>query len=128
MDVTIAQQLLVSLSLGLLVGLQRERSKSAVGGIRTFPLITLLGTVCGQLARVHGGWIVVAGLIALAALVSVTQAARLREDKTDTGLTTEIAVLLLYALGVFIASGPILIAVVLGGVVALLLYLKPPLH
>ncbi len=128
MDLAIAQQLLVSLSLGLLVGLQRERSKSAIGGIRTFPLITLLGTVCGQLARVHGGWIVVAGLVALAALVSVTQAARLREDKTETGLTTEIAVLLLYALGVFIASGPILIAVVMGGVVALLLYLKLPLH
>lgn len=128
MDLAIAQQLLVSLSLGLLVGLQRERSKSAIAGIRTFPLITLLGTVCGQLARVHGGWIVAAGFLALGALIAVTQASRLRADKADTGLTTEIAVLLLYALGVFIASGPIVIAVVMGGVIALLLYLKPPLH
>ena len=128
MDWLIAQQLLVSLSLGLLVGLQRERSKSAIAGIRTFPLITLLGTVCGQLARVHSGWVVVAGLLALGALLAVTQAGRLKGDTGETGLTTEIAVLLLYALGVFIASGPILIAVVLGGVIALLLYLKPLLH
>lgn len=128
MDLAIAQQLLVSLSLGLLVGLQRERSKSAIAGIRTFPLITLLGTVCGQLAHVFGGWIVAAGFLGLGALIAVTQAGRLRQDKSDTGLTTEIAILLLYGLGVFIASGPILIAVMLGGVVALLLYLKPPLH
>ena len=128
MDLAIAQQLVASLGLGLLVGLQRERSKSAIAGIRTFPLITLLGTVCGQLAHVFGGWIVAAGFLAIGALLAVTQAGRLSEDKADTGLTTEIAVLLLFALGVFIASGPILIAVVLGGAVALLLYLKPPLH
>lgn len=128
MDLAIAQQLLVSLSLGLLVGLQRERSKSAIGGIRTFPLVTLLGTICGQVARVHGGWIVAAGFLALGGLLLVSQTARARKEIGDAGLTTEIAVLLLYALGVFIATGPILVAVVLGGVIALLLYLKPPLH
>ena len=53
MDFEIAQQLIVSLALGMLIGLQRERSGSAIGGIRTFPLIMLFGTISGQLARVH---------------------------------------------------------------------------
>ena len=127
MDLALAQQLLVSLGLGMLVGLQRERSGSAIGGIRTFPLITLLGTVCGQLAKVHGGWIVAGGLVALAALLFLSKMPRTRAG-SGRGITTAIAVLLLYGLGVFIATGPMLLAVVLGGVVALLLYLKAPLH
>ncbi|HEV2853969.1 MAG TPA: MgtC/SapB family protein [Thermoanaerobaculia bacterium] len=45
----------VALGLGLLVGLQRERMDSAIAGIRTFALITLFGTVAGQLGRVFGG-------------------------------------------------------------------------
>jgi len=35
----------ISLGLGLLVGLQRERTDSGLAGFRTFPLITMLGTV-----------------------------------------------------------------------------------
>ncbi len=127
MDFETAQQLLISLGLGMLIGLQRERTKSTIGGIRTFPLITLFGTVCGQLAVVHGGWIVGAGMLALAALMFVANLPRVSE-RDSGGLTTEVAVLLLYALGVFLTSGPPFIAVVLGGAVALLLHWKKPLH
>ena len=59
-------QLGISLLLGLLVGLQRQRAGSSIGGIRTFPLIAAFGTVCGLLAIEHGGWTVAAGLIAIA--------------------------------------------------------------
>jgi uncharacterized membrane protein (DUF4010 family) len=127
MDWAVAQQLLVSLGLGMLVGLQRERVESSVGGIRTFPLITLLGTVCGQLAQVHGGWILGAGFIALGALLLLPNLPRVQAGDAP-GLTTEIAVLLLFALGAFIVTGPMMLAVVLGGVVALLLHWKAALH
>ncbi len=36
-------ELATSLLLGLLVGLQRQRAESAVGGIRTYPLIAAFG-------------------------------------------------------------------------------------
>ena len=127
MDLVVAQQLLISLGLGMLIGLQRERVESKLGGIRTFPLVTLLGTICGQLAEVHGGWIVAAGLIALTGLMVLANLPRVRLGE-GTGLTTEIAVLLLYALGAFLVSGPKLLIVALGGVVALLLHWKKPLH
>ena len=66
MDLETLQQLIVSLGLGMLLGFQRERTESSLGGIRTFPLIALLGTVC---ARIGGVWMGAAGLLALAAVV-----------------------------------------------------------
>ena len=54
-------QITVSLALGLLLGLQRQRTDASVGGIRTFPLFALLGTVCAKIAAVYGGWILGAG-------------------------------------------------------------------
>ena len=42
--------LVVAVLLGLLVGLQREHAASSLAGMRTFPLITVLGTVTAALA------------------------------------------------------------------------------
>jgi uncharacterized membrane protein YhiD involved in acid resistance len=39
------QQLGIALGLGLVVGLQRESAASRLAGMRTFPLVTLLGAV-----------------------------------------------------------------------------------
>lgn len=127
MDWTIAQQLMVSLGLGMLIGLQRERSDSAIGGIRTFPLITLLGTICGLLARDYGGWIVVAGFLSLSLLLFIPNLPRVKNGAAS-GMTTEVAVLLLYALGAYLVVGPILLVVAVGGIVALLLHWKQALH
>ena len=43
-------QITVSLAIGLLLGLQRQRTEASIGGIRTFPFIALLGTVCGVMS------------------------------------------------------------------------------
>lgn len=118
---------MVSLGLGMLIGLQRERSDSAVGGIRTFPLITLLGTVCGLLAGEFGDWILAAGLLALAALLFIPNLPRLKAGEAS-GMTTEVAVLLLYALGAYLVVGPLYLVVVVSGIVTLLLHWKKALH
>ena len=62
------QQLAIALGLGLLVGLQRERTNSRLAGFRTFPLITLLGAVCAHLAGTFGPWVVAVGLAGLIGL------------------------------------------------------------
>ncbi|MBA2431845.1 MAG: MgtC/SapB family protein [Chthoniobacterales bacterium] len=79
------------------------------------------------LAQVHGGWILAAGFISLTALLVLSNIPRARLGK-GSGMTTEIAVLLLYALGAFLVTGPLLLAVVLGGAIALLLHWKAALH
>jgi uncharacterized membrane protein (DUF4010 family) len=126
-DSLIAQQLLVSLALGMLIGLQRERSDRSIGGIRTFPLVTLFGTVSGELARTYGGIVLAAGIIGLAALILLPNISRLRKGE-GSGMTSEIAMLLLYVLGAFLVTGPIYLIVVTTGAVALLLHWKQGLH
>lgn len=120
--------LAVAAGLGLLVGLQRERTERALGGIRTFPLIALFGAVCAHLAEVFGGWILAAGLLALVACVVASSVVAMRSGATDAGMTTEIGALLLYGLGAYIVIGEMVPAVVVGGVVLLLLQLKQPMH
>ncbi|MEX1993604.1 MAG: MgtC/SapB family protein [Steroidobacteraceae bacterium] len=121
-------QLAISLLLGLLVGLQRQRTESSVGGIRTFPLIAAFGTLCGLLAVEHGGWVIAAGLIALAALLVVSNFMLARGGDTDAGQTTEVAALLLYGIGAYVVFGEMAVAVALGAAIAVLLHYKELLH
>jgi uncharacterized membrane protein (DUF4010 family) len=127
-DWSFLQQLAVSFGLGFLLGLERQRTEHSIAGIRTFPLICLFGTVCAAIATKFGGWIFGAGLLALAGLVIAANHAKLRSGKIDPGMTTEIAALLLYAVGGLIVLAGTALALVLGGVMALVLHYKDPLH
>ena len=118
----------ISLGVGLLVGMQRERAESRVAGIRTFPLITMLGTVLGLLALRFGGWVIAAGLLSVVALIIVGNMGRVQNGPEAPGVTTEAAMLLMYGVGAYLVPGQELVAVVVAGTVAVLLYLKPQMH
>jgi len=122
------RHLAISLGLGLLVGLQRERSDSVLAGFRTFALVTLLGTLSALISFQTGGWIIGAGLVALAAVIVAGNLAKARTAEADPGLTTEVAMLLMYGVGAYLPLGHTAVAVALGGGVAVLLHLKPQLH
>lgn len=124
----IFQNLGISLMLGLLVGLQRQHVRAPLGGIRTFPLVTVFGTVCALLAGTYGGWIVAVGLagaVATAVVGKITTPAR---GDDHTGLTTAIAMPLMYAVGAYVLNGNWSVAVAVGGMVAILLEMKLELH
>ena len=128
MDIVTFQQLVVSLGLGLLLGLERERSGPSIAGIRTFPLISLFGTVCAQFGEASA-----AGLSLPDCSLSLRSSCprtlfRLRSGNVDPGTTTEIAALLLYVVGALIAIGYLAAALVVAGVLAVLLHSKKPLH
>ena len=55
----------ISLVLGLLVGLQREVTHARLAGFRTFPLITMFGTLCGLLGLTYGPWIPALGFASI---------------------------------------------------------------
>ena len=120
-------RLVLALALGLLVGLQRERAASRVAGVRTFALITLLGAVAGLTAPVLGPWLVPAGALALAAMLVMANIANLRKDP-DPGMTTEVTVLLMYAIGAYLVVGHVAAAVAVSGAAVLLLHFKQPMH
>ena len=123
--VDLFQRLGIALGLGLIVGLQRERSGSPLGGFRTFPLATLFGSVSGLAAMRFGGWPIAAGMVVVAALLIM---GNLEHRGRDAGLTTEVSMLLMYMVGALVMFGPMSVAVILGGTVAVLLHFKPEMH
>jgi uncharacterized membrane protein (DUF4010 family) len=122
------QQLGIALGLGLLVGLQRESTASPLAGVRTFPLATIFGTICGWLAQTFGGGIIAAGFIALAALIFIGKREEEKSGHPDPGLTTETALLLMFAIGAYLVIGQRAVAIAIGGGVAVLLQFKGQLH
>jgi uncharacterized membrane protein (DUF4010 family) len=121
--------LAISLGLGLLIGLQRERSDSHLGGIRTFPLISLFGTVCAMLTD-RFGWVpLLGGFVAVAAsLVMANYLKGRTEPAHEPGQTTEIAALLTFGLGAYVVHGAWSIAFFTAGIIVILLHLKAPMH
>lgn len=129
MDVPFLAPLTIALGLGLLVGMQRQWAVDEVAGIRTFALITLLGTVSGLLAPHYGGRTVGVGGLGVVVFVAVGTAARLRRDPSlGAGITTEVSTLVMFGVGAMLAVGYTVPAVVLAGVVAMLLHWREPLH
>jgi len=128
MDYSQLAALGIALGLGLLVGFQRERAHSRLAGIRTFALITMLGTLTGFIAESYdSSWIVAAGGLSLALLIVSVNLVRGREEGADLGQTTEVAALLMYAVGAYLVIGNYIVATAVGGVVAVLLHLKKAL-
>lgn len=131
-ELEVWQILGISLGVGLLVGLQREWSKAEGAGIRTYPMITVFGTVCGILAERYGGGILFSGILAVGVMMVVVKIMMninlATSEHPHAGLTTGIAALLMFAVGAMLAAGIIVPAIAIGGSVAVLLQWKKPLH
>lgn len=123
-DIDTLGGLAVALGIGLLVGIERERRGAGgghpVAGVRTFALVALSGAVAERLGT--AAMVIGAAFVALAALASY-RASRER----DPGLTTEVAMLLVFLLGV-LALRETTLAAGLGVAVALLLSAKSRVH
>jgi uncharacterized membrane protein (DUF4010 family) len=125
--------LAVALAIGLLIGAEREwsqrheQTERVMAGIRTFGLLGLLGAVAVILAQTVGpyAWVVI--LLAVAMLVVAGYIAQAKATG-DWGMTTEVAMLMTFGLGVLAASGQLALASGLGVLVAGLLSLKRVLH
>ncbi len=114
-----AQALAAALGCGLLVGIERERRKGsgghrALAGLRTFALACVMGA--GAMLTGESGLVTVGALL-LAALGAVAHA---RDRSNDPGVTTEIALLLTYFIGVLCVWSLPLAAALAVGMTALL--------
>lgn len=130
MDLELLQRFGVALAIGLLVGLERERShedRQDFAGIRTFPLFSLLGAILAWISTDIGPGLVIAGFAGVALLVTVAYAVT-ASGEGDRGATTEVAALVVYGLGVKCMIGALELAAALGVVVYLLLALRRPLR
>ena len=165
-SLNLLQKALLALALGLLVGLQRERSRHGDPGIRTFALISVLGLLAGIASVDLGGLVLAAGFLSLT-LVLVLHAFRPHgapeegdwsgDDGGNEGdaagtdgvmgageapdqerreppsrprmdITTEMAALVVFGVGVAVALDRVTLAVLVAGASMVLLQWKRPLH
>jgi len=119
----------IALALGLLVGLQRGRAEGHIAGLRTFPLISLLGTISAMLAPALGVWLPAAALLAVVAVTIAGEFIKSREDP-DPGMTTDISILLMFTIGALLGAMPEdpLIPIAVSIVLAVLLAAKETMH
>src|SRR5215470_14568048 len=118
-----------ALALGVLLGLERERSKTLEGfaGVRTLGLISLAGGVAAFVDAALGRpGLALALFAATAGLVLVSYGVTAR--KGEIGVTTEISALLSFLLGFLCVSGHLLVATGLAVASGAVLALKEWLH
>lgn len=118
---------LTSLALGLLIGLERERSPAAKAGLRTFSLVALAGTLGALLSQKTGApWVLGAGLLLMGGMMV---ASYFKDGESeDPGTTTIAAIVVCYGLGAMVWYGMEQLAVTLAILTTALLYFKPELR
>ncbi len=118
---------LISLAVGLLIGLERERNPNARGGLRTFALVALSGCLAAMIGAITASpWIIGAGLLVFGGMMVASYYRNPPEG--DPGTTTVAAVVVCYGLGVLTWLGEEQIAIVIAILTTLLLYFKPELR
>lgn len=123
-------KIVLVLFLAFLVGIEREEHKKeiehyAFGGVRTFPLIGLIGYALGVIAQgqvlpVTLGFVVIASFLLLSYWRKLT-------SSPAPGVTTEMSGLVIYVVGALVYYGHFWIATTLAVASALLLELKAAL-
>ncbi len=130
MELTTAWQFLAALGLGMLIGLERERTRGdepIFAGARTFSLVALLGATTVFIGDQTGTpWIVALAFLAVVALV--VAAYYVSAQKGYIGITTEASLLLTFFIGGMCTWGEVGIAGAVAVVTMLLLALKGWLH
>jgi uncharacterized membrane protein (DUF4010 family) len=125
-----AYQLVLVLFLSFLIGLEREElkrgGKRVFGGVRTFPLLGMMGYVVALIGHdnVFG---VLLGLVVVAAFMVVSYWHKIMAS-SEAGITTEISGLVVYLVGALVHLGLIWFASALVVVSLLLLELKVALE
>jgi len=131
LDLELTRNISIALSIGALIGVERERSGNdepkAFGGIRTFTLVAMSAALTTWYAEHTSSTAVfVAGFLGVAALIVAAYVAGAR--RAIGGATTEAAALVTWWLAALAVSGSPELAVPAAIVTAGLLAFKDPLH
>lgn len=129
----IFQELLIVIGIGLLVGLERENSKTKdqkdrvlFAGVRTYPIVALIGYLSMYLSRelTIGVYLVTFGMLFGFVILSYY----LNSKEGSRGATTEFSLIATFLLASYVIYGYYLITVFLALLVTALLALKVSLH
>lgn len=129
-ELVVAMRFGAALGLGVLLGLERERTKepeTSFAGVRTFALIALGGGLAAYFEETLAlPWLALAMFGAVTALVVVSYAITARLG--EIGITTEVTSLIAFLLGYLCLRGNVQLAAGLAVAVMLVLALRQWLH
>jgi len=119
-------RMLISVGIGLVIGLEREFSnsnqKEIFAGLRTLSIVAVLGFTFALLNFVIHPWLFIIGLISVVVIVSISY--WITASKSEIGSTTEFATIFTYLLGGLTLFGHIELSLALTVILVVLLSLK----
>ncbi len=132
-DVSLLARLALALGIGLTVGIERgwhmreAAPGTRVAGVRTFTLIGLLGGILGVAGQAINDVIIAVGLFGFFALTAVAYFSGVARSD-ERGMTTLVAELITFILGLIAVRGDMVVAAVVAVVMVAILDLKSHIH
>ncbi len=133
MDTEIVINLFVSLAIGIIIGFEREwktqnrADKASDAGLRTFAVVSFLGGISAILSNTISPLILPSLALGLSSIIFISYRLNARKSE-DYGFTTEVTLLLVFAIGAFAAIGYKIEAIASAAIVVALLRIKNKLH
>ncbi len=131
MEYDAVKSLFLVIVLGFVIGMQRSmtylyKGEQAFAGSRTFALLALAGYVSGWLQKYVPGF-AVASLVVVGSLIALSYFMKVKSAQ-KRGMTTQIAALVTFLLGLMVWFGLENYAIFIGVVTVVLLEIKPKLR
>ncbi|WP_339840853.1 MgtC/SapB family protein [uncultured Maribacter sp.] len=117
---------LVSMGIGLIIGLEREYDKlkdQGFAGIRTFPIVAILGFTLENLTDKFSVWLLIVSLAAFILFLAFNHIYQ-KQEEYSKGLTTNLALIATFVLGVMVSAEYYRDAVATAVIIVTLLSLK----
>ncbi len=117
---------LISMGIGLILGLEREYDKlkdQGFAGIRTFPIVAILGFSLGNLTEKFTPWLLIVSLGAFILFLTFNHFFQ-KQEEYGKGLTTNLALIATFVLGVMVSAEFYRDAVATAVIIVTLLSLK----
>src|SRR5688500_7425937 len=108
----------ISIGIGLLIGLERQFNKvikeneEQLGGIRTYPMLCILGFLSAMLAKEFGEWFFAVAFFCMMIFLVVAYF-QLSSGTENKGTTSEIAAIITFLLGGLVFLKYILFALII---------------
>ena len=134
MNLNLLQPFIIALFLGALLGFERtfasrmdHEAADFLGGIRTYSLVSLFGSVMSFLGDHYAMELLFLGFIAIIAMTIISYYLAFSKHN-EGGITTEVSMLICFTVGVITQKNQIVLALFITIITAVILHLKEYLH
>jgi uncharacterized membrane protein (DUF4010 family) len=134
MNLHLLQPFIIALFLGALLGLERtfasrmdHETPDFLGGIRTYSLVSLFGSVMSFLGDLYAKEVLLLGFVAIIGMTMISYYLAFSKYN-EGGITTEVSMLICFTVGVITQKNLLVLSLFITIITAVVLHLKEYLH